>query len=70
MRVMVGIVAVRHKSTEVDLSRLCPLPGCINGIAWTGDGPAATCPVCEGRGRVPLSRWMKFTFGDAHEEKS
>jgi hypothetical protein len=65
-----GIVA-RLKSSELDLSRLCPVPGCINGIAWTGDeGPAGTCPVCQGRGRVALSEWMRFTFGDAHRTGS
>ena len=46
----------------LDLSKLCPAMGCINGIAWTGDGPASQCPVCNGTGRVSLSEWMKFTL--------
>jgi hypothetical protein len=57
---------VGRKSNELDLSRLCPVSGCINGIVWNGDeGPAGTCPICHGHGRVALSEWMRFTFGDA-----
>ena len=51
------------KSTPVlDLSKLCPAMGCINGITWTGEGPAEQCPICHGTGRVSLSDWMKYTL--------
>ena len=58
-------MGVAKKSSPIlDLSKLCPAPGCISGMAWTGDGPAGACPVCGGHGRVSLSEWMKFTLRD------
>lgn len=53
----------RKSGANLDLSQLCPAPACINGIIWTRHGPADTCAVCDGHGRVSLSEWMKFTLG-------
>jgi hypothetical protein len=55
----------RKSSANVDLSRLCPAPACINGIVWAGEGPTERCSVCKGHGRVSLSEWIKFTLTDA-----
>ncbi len=55
-------VAMRTKSTEIDLSRMCPSQGCIGGMSWSQNGPAGVCPVCNGEGRVTLSQWMRFTL--------
>jgi len=54
--------AAKKSTPSLDLSRLCPAQGCISGVAWTGDGPAGVCTVCEGHGRVSLSTWMRFTL--------
>jgi len=34
-------------------------------MSWSQHGPAGPCPVCNGEGRVSLSRWMMYTLGDA-----
>jgi hypothetical protein len=57
----------RTSSAAVDLTRLCPAHACIEGVVWNGRGPAETCRVCHGRGRVTLSEWMKHEFIDARD---
>lgn len=56
--------AIKKSAPTLDLSKLCPAMGCLNGITWTGEGPASLCPVCHGSGRVSLSEWMRHTLRD------
>ncbi len=63
------MITKRKSSTRIDLTRLCPVPRCIDGIVWTGEGPEGVCPVCKSKGRISLTEWMRYTLEAGQETK-